>query len=63
MDALLETLSQGSQSDEKNIKDKLNRKIDVILAAGINVVAHSKCTQLQCAIGKILGIPSKTFAG
>lgn len=63
MDALLEMLNQGSPSDEKTIKDKLNRKFDVILAAGINVVPHSKCTQLQSAIGKILGSPSKTFAG
>lgn len=64
MNAIMENIKlPGSQSDLNSLKEKLNRKFDVLLTAGTVLEISGEYTQLQSAIGELLLTPCHTFAG
>jgi hypothetical protein len=64
MNAIMENIKlPGANSDLNSLKEKLNRKFDVIQAAGTVLEMSGECTQLQSAIGELLLSPTYTFAG
>lgn len=64
MNSIMENIKlPGANSDLNSLKEKLNRKFDVILAAGTVLEMSGECTQLQSAIGELLLTPTHTFAG
>lgn len=65
MKSVLDIISQqpNTQADFKSLKDKLNRKVDVILAAGAKVDSSGENSQLQNCIAEIPDGPSRVFAG
>ena len=65
MKSVLDMISQqpSTQAEFKSLKDKLNRKVDVILAAGIKLDSSGESSQLQNCIAELLKGPSRVFAG
>ena len=56
MKSVLDMISQqpSTQAEFKSLKDKLSRKVDVILAAGVKLDSSAESSQLQNCIAELL---------
>ena len=65
MKSVLDMILQqpNTQADFKSLKDRLSRKVDVILAAGVKLDSSGESSQLQNCIAELLKGSPRVFAG